>query len=169
VKAVVRAEEPRDHARVRELQTAAFDQPDEARLVDALRGGVAPLVSLVAEVDGRVLGHVLFSPVSIEGAPDAPACCGLGPVGVRPEAQGHGLGSALIRAGLARAREAGFAACFVLGNPAYYGRFGFRLAAPVFRYQSEAYDPAFQVQELVPGALAGLRGFVRYADAFNGL
>jgi putative acetyltransferase len=166
---IVRAEEPRDHARVRAIQAAAFAGPDEAALVDALRGAVEPLISLVAEADGRLLGHVVFSPVVIEGAPDAPACCGLGPVGVDPAAQGGGVGSALIRAGLERARGAGFAACFVLGNPSYYGRFGFRLAPPDFRYESQAYDPVFQVQELVPGALAGRRGFVRYSKMFGGL
>jgi putative acetyltransferase len=170
VKARVRAEQPRDRERVQAIQEAAFERPDEARLVDALRGAVAPLVSLVAEVDGRVLGHVLFSPVTIAGAPDAPACCGLGPVGVDPAVQGQGLGGALIREGLGRAREAGFAVCFVLGNPKYYGRFGFQPAAPRgFHYHSEAYDLAFQVQELVPGALAGVSGYVRYADAFEGL
>lgn len=167
---IVRAEEPRDHAHVRAIQTAAFGRPDEARLVDALRGAGAELISLVAEEDGRVLGHALFSPVAIEGAPDAPACCALGPVGVEPDAQGEGIGSALIREGLARAREAGFAAAFVLGSPAYYGRFGFLPAAPRgLHYVSEAHDPAFQVQELAAGALAGLRGFVRYAEAFRGL
>jgi putative acetyltransferase len=170
VKARLRAEEPRDRERVQAIQEAAFERPDEARLVDALRGAVAPLISLVAEVDGRVLGHVLFSPVTIAAAPDAPACCGLGPVGVDPAVQGQGLGGALIRAGLERARGSGFAACFVLGDPKYYGRFGFQPAAPRgFHYHSEAYDPAFQVQELVPGALAGRAGYVRYADAFEGL
>lgn len=166
---VIRAEAPGDAARVRAVHTAAFGQPDEARIVDALRGAVAPLVSLVAERGGRVVGHVLFSPVAIEGASDAPPCCGLGPVGVQPDAQGAGVGAALIRAGLARAREAGFAACFVLGNPAYYARFGFEPAAPRgLHYESEAYDAAFQAQELVPGALAGRRGFVRYPAAFRG-
>lgn len=152
------------------MQAAAFGRADEARLVDALRDAVTPLVSLVAEQGGRVIGHVLFSPVAIEGAPDAPACCALGPVGVEPAAQGRGVGAALIRAGLARCRELGFGAAFVLGNPAYYGRFGFGPAAPLgLRYGVDAVEPAFQVQELVPGALEGRRGVVRYAEAFRGL
>jgi putative acetyltransferase len=165
----VRDERAADRGRVRAVQEAAFGRPDEARLVDALHASVAPLVSLVAEEGGRLVGHALFSPVAIEGAPAAPACCALGPIGVEPEAQGRGAGAALVRAGLARCRERGFGVAFVLGNPAYYGRFGFGPAAPLgLRYGVDALEPAFQVQELVPGALAGRRGVVRYAEAFRG-
>jgi predicted N-acetyltransferase YhbS len=89
-------------------------------------------------------------------------------VGVLPEEQGRGAGSALIRAGIEVARGLGWPLLFVLGNPAYYGRFGFTLAAPHgLHYESHDFDVAFQVQELAPGALADAHGWVRYHPAFG--
>ena len=164
------------------MHEAAFGRPDEARLVARLRQEARPLVSLVAEAGARVIGHVTFSPVTLEGggasAPSggaspasgglaSPLAGGLGPVGVLPEAQGEGAGSALIRAGLAACRALDWRLLFVLGDPAYYARFGFVLAAPHgLHYASHDFDAAFQVQALVPGALAGARGWVRYHAAF---
>jgi len=147
---------------------AAFGRPDEAKLVARLRQEVRPCASLVAESAGRVIGHVFFSPVTIEGTrPDLPAAGGLAPVGVLPDEQGRGAGGALIRAGIEASRALGWQLLFVLGNPVYYGRFGFALAAPHgLHYESHAFDAAFQVQELAPGALAGVTGFVRYPAAF---
>ena len=145
----------------------------------------------MSEEAGRVIGHVLFSPVAIEcerpGPPAASsgwparatgtparsepqasvAAGGLGPVGVLPDAQGRGAGSALIRAGIEACRALDWRLLFVLGNPAYYGRFSFVLAAPHgLHYESHAFDAAFQVQELRLGALAGVNGWVRYHAAF---
>jgi len=150
------------------VHEAAFGRPDEARLVARLRQEARPLVSLVAEAGARVIGHVTFSPVTLEDGGASPLAGGLGPVGVLPEAQGEGAGSALIRAGLAACRALGWRLLFVLGDPAYYARFGFVLAAPHgLHYASHDFDAAFQVQALVPGALAGARGWVRYHAAFG--
>ena len=151
------------------VHEAAFGRPGEAKLVARLRQEARPCISLVAEAAGRVVGHVFFSPVTIEGArPNAPDAGGLAPVGVLPDHQGRGAGSALIRAGIEASRALGWQLLFVLGNPAYYGRFGFVLAAPHgLHYESHAFDVAFQVQELTPGALAGVAGFVRYPAAFS--
>ena len=89
---------------------------------------------------------------------------------VSPEVQGHGAGSALVRAGLGECLSLGWQAVFLLGNPAYYSRFGFSLAAPQgFRYESENFDHAFQLIELVPNALSGCSGWVRYHEAFSEL
>lgn len=163
----LRDEEPRDHDAVLRVEEAAFGRPDEARLVDALRAAARPHLSLVAEWDGRLVGHAFFSPVRIEGPGPAPAAGALGPIGVTPARQGHGIGAALVRAGLARAPELGWRAVFLLGDPAWYARFGFRLAAPLgLHYESEAYDGGFQVRELEPGALRGASGLVRYPSAF---
>jgi putative acetyltransferase len=149
------------------VHEAAFGRPDEARLAARLRQEARPLVSLVAEAGARVIGHVTFSPVALAGAGACPAG-GLGPVAVLPGAQGRGAGSALIRAGLAACRALDWRLLFVLGDPTYYARFGFVLAAPLgLHYASSAFDAAFQVQELVPGALAGARGRVRYHAAFS--
>jgi putative acetyltransferase len=166
----IRPEEPRDHARVHALQRAAFGRPAEADLVDALRAAARPQLSLVAERAGQLVGHVFFSPVSIEGAAAAPACAGLAPLGVWPAAQGGGVGSALVHAGLAGSALLGWRAVFLLGDPAYYARFGFELAAPRgFHYHSDSFDRGFQLRELAPGALAGCAGQVRYHAAFDAL
>jgi putative acetyltransferase len=150
------------------VHEAAFGRPDEARLAARLRQEASPLVSLVAEQAGRVIGHVLFSPVTIEGERERPPAGALGPVGVLPDAQGHGAGASLIRAGIEACRALDWRILFVLGNPAYYARFGFGLAAPHgLHYASHAFDAAFQVQELAPGALVGVTGWVRYHAAFS--
>ena len=164
---VVRPEQAEDARAVWTVHEAAFGRPDEAKLVARLRQEARPCVSLVAEVAGRVIGHVLFSPVTIEGVRgDLPAGA-LAPVGVLPDEQGRGAGAALIRAGIGASRTLGWRLLFVLGNPVYYGRFGFALAAPQdLHYESHAFDAAFQVEELVTGALAGARGWVRYHPAF---
>jgi putative acetyltransferase len=127
----------------------------------------APLVSLVAEEGARVIAHVLFSPVTVEGDRASASAGALGPVGVLPEAQGRGTGAALIRAGIEACRAFDWPLLFVLGAPAYYARFGFALAAPYgLHYASHAFDVAFQVQELTPGALTNAHGWVRYHAAF---
>jgi putative acetyltransferase len=161
----IRPERTSDHERVFAIQAAAFGRPNEARLVSALRGSVHPSLSLVAELDGRLAGHVFFSPLSIEGG--SPPVGGLAPVGVDPELQRRGVGSALIREGLRRSVEVGWRAIFLLGNPAYYARFGFVLAAPLgFHYRDAGFDAAFQVIELEPGALRSSRGLVHFPEAF---
>jgi putative acetyltransferase len=173
------------------VHEAAFGRPDEARLVARLRTEAHPFVSLVAERGGRVIGHVFCSPVAIEGDPQAgrraagdasgvaspaPPAGGLAPVGVLPDAQGRGAGGALVRAALEASRALGWELLFLLGDPAWYTRFGFVLAAPYGlhygareRARSPAFDAAFQVRELVPGAASTARGWVRYHPAFASL
>ena len=113
----------------------------------------------MAELAGELVGHVFFSAVSIERSAGAPPLAGLASLAVAPAAQGQGAGSALVRAGLEASLALGWQAVFLLGNPAYYGRFGFVPAAPLgLHYESEAFDAAFQVIELVPGTLSGYRG-----------
>lgn len=162
----VRAEHPDDHRRVAEIHERAFGGPEEARLVASLRVAARPQLSLVAERDDAVVGHVFFSPVAIE-APGAPAAAALAPVAVHPEHQKRGIGSALIRAGLRGCPERGWQAVFLVGSPDYYRRFGFVLAAPRgFSYGDERFEPVHQLLELTPGVLAGYRGRVRYHPAF---
>lgn len=165
----VRAERPGDHAAVARVHEAAFGRPEEARLVRVLRAATAPMLSLVAERAGRIAGHVLLTPVAIDGS-DGPPSAGLAPLGVLPDEQGRGVGSALVREALRLAPERGWQAVFLLGEPEYYERFGFTLAAPRgLHYESSAFDRGFQVIELVPGALGGRRGRVRYHPAFAGV
>lgn len=104
--------------------TLAISQHTEQFIINALRAAGALTVSLVAEVDGKVVGHVAFSPVTISDG--NPHWYGLGPVSVLPEHQRQGIGTALIREGLSRLQARGGQGCVLVGPPAYYGRLGFR-------------------------------------------
>lgn len=124
----LRAEGPADLAAIHALIEAAFAgaahaSGTEARIVDALRADDALSVSMVADLDGAVIGHAAMSPVRIDGRDIG--WHGLGPVAVAPAHQGHGVGFALVQAALTELRMAGSRGCVVLGEPAYYGRFGF--------------------------------------------
>ncbi len=167
----IRPESADDHAAVEAVVTAAFGSPLEARLVAALREEVEPSISLVAENDrGEVVGHIFFSPVTLENAVDAPGCAALAPVSVEPRHQNLGVGSALIRSGLAGCRKLGWRAVFLVGDPLYYRRFGFKLAMTKgFHFSSYELDSAFQLLELEPGVLDGWTGWIRYPDAFDAI
>ena len=152
----VRDERPDDLAAIREVNDRAFDQPLEGRIVDALRAHGAVRLSLVAVVDGQVVGHILFSPVTAAGA--AGGGVGLGPMAVTPEQQRRGVGAALIDAGLARLRAAGCPFVVVLGHHEYYTRFGF---VPASRYgmrcEWDVPDESFMVHVLDAGGDGGGR------------
>jgi len=164
----VRDEAPGDCEAVDALHEAAFGQRPEADLVKLLRADAAPALSLVAEVAGAVVGHVFVSPGHLAASPSSPLLGGVGPLGVNPAHQRRGVGSVLMRAVLERAPTVGWQALFLLGNPAYYARFGFELAAPRgLRYTSPAFDPAFQVLELEVGCLDGHSGAFLYHPAFD--
>ncbi len=158
---------PADHAAVHHVHTTAFTTPEEAVLVDALRAGASPLVSLVAEDDGRVVGHVMFSPVTLPGHPDL-RLMGLAPLAVLPTHQRRGLGAALARAGLERCREVDIGAVFVLGDPKYYGRFGF-VRADAIGCPFEAPAEDWMLVELQTDYLRGATGPTRWHPAFDAL
>ena len=143
-----------------------FGHQGEAELVRAIEADGDVLVSLVAERDGRIAGHVLFSRMDVEadGAPLTAA--GLAPVSVAPEVQGQGIGDALIRAGLDALRDQGVAISFVLGHDAYYPRFGYspELAA---RFASPFAGPHLMAQMLNPEAAWPRGGRADYAPAFG--
>ncbi len=125
----IRRETPEDAAEIRSLtdeafRNAAHSSGKEGEIVDALRAAKALALSLVMEEDRRLLGHVAFSPVLIGG--EDKGWYGLGPVSVLPDRQGEGIGGMLIREGLAILRQEGAKGCVLMGDPGYYGRFGFR-------------------------------------------
>ena len=161
---LIRTTLPADDRAICAIVTAAFGQADEADLVDRLRADGDAEISLVAVRDSAIVGHVLLSRMQ------APAhALGLAPVSVRPLAQGQGIGSALIRAALGMAREEGWKAVFVLGDPGYYTRFGFQTELAK-RFESPYAGPHFMALELLPGALTGNGGTAteaRYAPAFE--
>lgn len=111
---LIRAEKVEDRKAVFAVNTSAIESEDEARLVDALRQQAEPNISWVAQVAGDIVGHIMFSPVTLDGA-DGVQMMGLAPMAVLPENQGQGIGSALVRAGLQRCKEMGFEAVVVLG------------------------------------------------------
>ncbi|EBA14797.1 GCN5-related N-acetyltransferase [Roseobacter sp. SK209-2-6] len=124
----IRQETEGDIAAIRKVTEAAFALAEhssgtEAQIVDSLRQSGGLYLSLVAVQEGEVLGHLAFSPIRIAG--QECGWLGLGPVSTRPDQQRKGIGKALIEAGLAKLREKGVAGCTVLGDPGYYGRFGF--------------------------------------------
>jgi putative acetyltransferase len=162
----VRLEQPGDEASVHETNALAFGAPLEARLVGALRGCDGYL-SLVATLEERVVGHILFTPVSLEPPVDR-RITGLAPMAVRPEHQRSGIGGQLIRAGLEECRRNGYVAVVVLGHPEYYPKFGF-VPAHTFGLTCEFPSPpeAFMAIELEAGALKGITGLVRYASEFS--
>ncbi len=163
----IRAEEPRDWAAVQTLNEAAFGQPAEARLVAALREQANPVISLVAEDEGAILGYILFSPVTLTGHPEL-KIMGLAPMAVAPERQRQGIGSSLVRAGLDECRKLGFGAVVVLGHPKYYPRFGFSPAARLnIGCEYDVPEEFFMAMELEPGHLRGVSGTIRYHEAFN--
>ena len=162
----VRRESPADRETVHALNAAAFGQPAEADLVDALRHEAA-VISLVAEAGGRLVGHILFSPVTLPDH-DSLAIAGLAPMAVSPAQQRQGVGSALIHAGLDACRREGFGAVVVLGHPAYYPRFGFEQAADHgIDCEYDVPPEAFMVLELRPGYLQGASGTIRYHPVFR--
>jgi putative acetyltransferase len=161
----IRSERGDDVAAIRAVHCAAFPTDDEARLVDRLRAAHHLKVSLVAEVDGVVVGHIAFSPVSVVGPIGRCQGLGLAPLAVRPPHQRCGVGSVLVREGLAKCRQEGAGFVVVLGHPGYYPRFGFRRASLAGLSNEYGADEAFMVLELEPGTiLAG--GLVKYGVEF---
>jgi putative acetyltransferase len=162
----LREELPPDCAAVRRVVEAAFGQPDEANLVDALRSEGVVTLSLVCEAHGEIVGHILFSELPIDTGERFVRAAALAPVSVHPQWQRRGLGSALIHRGLLMCRDRGIAAVVVVGDPAYYGRFGFS-SETATRLDSPFTGPALQALELTVGVLDGVNGKVRYARAFG--
>ena len=166
----VREETPGDIAAIGEVHRVAFGGEDEATLVDLLRSTSCVLVSQVALVGDRIVGHILFSPLIIETSEGERIAAALAPMAVLPEWQRRGAGSALVRAGLEACRNQGIDAVIVVGHPEYYPRFGFSstLALDLQSSYSDLGD-AWMALELRPGALAGVSGRVRYPAAFAGI
>ena len=162
MKITIRNEEPKDIDQVRAIVCAAFPTEAESKLVDALRANGTAIISLVAVNDAEVLGHIMFSPVTTAPPTNAKGI-GLAQVAVRPDMQSQGIGSQLIREGLRLCRDLDFDYCVVLGNPKYYGRFGFKRAIEAGIRNEYGEDEAFMCISFTDCAVTGL---AQYAPEF---
>jgi putative acetyltransferase len=166
---IIRAENENDRDAVYSVNAAAFETSSEADLVNILREQAQPVLSLVAEDNKNIVGHIIFSPVTFSEYPDL-KIMGLAPMAVTSEHQGKGIGSALVRAGLDECKQLGYAAVVVLGHPNFYPRFGF---APSSRFgfasEYDVPDDVFMAIELEADVFNGKTGTVKYHAAFGNL
>lgn len=165
---IVRTEKPDDIPKIRSVNLQAFETAAEANLIEALRNSGTPLISLVAEEGDDIMGHILFSPVSLEESNQSISFAGLAPMAILPKHQRKGIGSQLVEEGLRRCEKAGYDAVVVLGHPEYYPKFGF---IPSVKYEIRSEygvpDEVFMVKELKEGALADCKGTVKYHEVFR--
>jgi putative acetyltransferase len=165
---IVRAEKPDDIQKISAINLQAFETNAEANIVETLRNSGIPLISLVAEKGGEILGHILFSPVTLEGCDQSISIAGLAPMAVLPKHQKKGIGSRLVEEGIRRCEEAGYDAVVVLGHPEYYPKFGFVPSVSYgIRSEYNVPDEVFMVKELKESALADCKGTVKYHKVFT--
>lgn len=172
----IRKEIPKDHNWVIELtakafETMPFSEGDEDQLVARLRNapGFIPELSLVAELDGLIVGHILFTPLVIDNGQQQFESLVLGPVSVLPEFQKQGIGGKLIRAGHQKAVELGFRSVILIGHPEYYPRFGYKSASTwgIKTHYELPSDDVFMAVELTEGALKNVSGMVIFPPEFG--
>jgi putative acetyltransferase len=167
---IIRPEKEYDNPRIREVNDLAFGQENEGRLIEKLRQteNFIPELSLVAERDDEVVGHILFYPVIIRSAKAKYHSLSLGPMAVTPAYQRQGIGSQMVKEGLETAKTLGHKSVIVVGHPEYYPRFGFRPASQwTIKVPFDVPDEAFLALELVIDELKGKSGTVEYPEEFN--
>jgi putative acetyltransferase len=157
----IREERSGDVAAIRDLNRRAFGQGQEGSIVDALRSNGAVVLSLVATLNGRVVGHIMYSPVSVGNEVT-------GPMAVLPEYQRQGIGSKLVEAGNRKLKEGGCPFVIVLGHANYYPRFGFRPAsAHGIKCEWEVPDNVFMLLVLDQTKMQGVSGLAKYRHEFS--
>jgi putative acetyltransferase len=161
----IREERPDDAPAIREVNKRAFGQDQEGDIVDALRTNGAVSLSLVAAVNGRIVGHIMYSPITVGGVITGAA---LGPMAVVPEYQRQGIGSKLVGAGNEKLQDDDCPFIIVLGHPNYYPRFGFR---PASMYGIECEwavpDNVFMLLVLDEAKMQGVSGLAKYQHEFS--
>lgn len=167
---IIRAERIEDYEAIGDVIRQAFGRDNEAVLVDALRDAPEfhPGLSLVAEEGSLIIGHILFSLITIESDGKAVPALALAPLAVRPERQFQGVGTMLIEQGIQICHKLGHRCIIVLGQPEYYSRFGFRPASKLGIFPPFSVpDENFMALGLRPGALNDIQGTVKYPEPFN--
>ena len=163
----IREERPEDIESIRDVNSKAFGQPDEGTIVDRLRDNCDELISLVAITSGQIVGHILFSPVILDGPGEIISGMGLGPMAVLPKYQRLGIGSMLVEAGIEKLRERDCPFVIVLGHPEYYTRFGFEPASGYgIMSEWDVQDEAFMVLLTDPSKMGGQSGVAKYRPEF---
>ena len=165
---LIREEIPNDTTNIYQINSTAFETDAEANLVDRLRDSGIPIISLVAEIDNEIVGHILFTPMMSDKFDIKIA--GLAPMAVLPEYQNKGIGSALVEKGLEYCADEKYEAVAVLGHPNYYPKFGF-IPSTRFDLISEYDVPkeVFMVKELVSNSLSKVSGVIKYHEEFGEL
>ncbi len=164
----IRREEKKDHTIVYEINRLAFGQENESQLIEKIRKGsnFVPELSLIAEIDNKIVGHILFSRIKIVGGSVFESLA-LAPMAVIPEFQKQGIGGKLIKKGIEKAKELGFDSIIVLGHKEYYPKFGFQRASKwSIECPFEVPDEAFRAIELTEKAFEGKAGTVQYPEEF---
>jgi len=162
---LIRPETAEDAAAIRRVHEAAFPTAAEADLVERLRDSSKAVIALVAEDEGQIVGHILFSPVVLDPLAGTVGL-GLAPLAVLPDYEKHGVGRRLVQNGLAECRAWGAGFVVVLGEPEYYGRFGFEPASEHGLLNEYRADQEFMVFELKSGALPPHGTLIKYAPEF---
>lgn len=167
---IIRPETEEDQSGIKVINDLAFGHNNEGILIRKLRNtrDFIPGLSLVAESGGRLVGHILFYPIKIKDGDHERIALSLAPMAVHPAYQRNGIGSSLVREGIARAKDMGYSAVIVLGYPDYYIRFGFKPASSFgIRSPFDVPDNVFLAMELMDGALKDIKGLAEYPEPFN--
>jgi len=165
----IRAEKSDDHDAVKDLNDRAFNQSQEGIIVGKITNSGASILSLVAEIDKKIVGHILFSPAQFEEFPGITGGMGLAPMAVLPGYQEQGIGKMLVKEGISILRKQNVPFIIVLGHEHYYPKFGFEKASGYgIRCQWEGVpDEAFMILILNHELMSGVQGVARYMDEFN--
>lgn len=168
MKVNIRKEQPSDFEAIRILNIKAFNRDNESKLIDRLRREkeYLPTLSLVAEYNKSIVGHIMHSSISV--GDHSQGLAALAPMAVLPEFQNNGIGSQLVESAMEEAIKEGLSAIIVLGHPNFYPKFGFKKASAygiICPYEGVP-DEAFMVLEFSKEALMGISGTVTYSKAF---
>lgn len=158
---------PEDYPEIRYLLERAFEQRNEADLVEALRAGGFAALELIAESGGALAGHIFYSPVSLSDGARSVRAAALAPLAVHPDYQRRGIGGALVHMSIPMLAHSGFETLLVLGHPDYYPRFGFSAEAAANILHPFPPGPHFMALELAPGVLDNFRGRLVYPPPFG--